>query len=190
MNTMRHVASRLIPLGLAALLASSLSPAHARPAGSDVVGEAQAAAPMKALTLVELYRGKTWLWPDGAGYFDPSARFTAWSGSGRSATYAVGEWRVTNHGRLCMRAVWYSAAGARKTNSCFLHHVHGDVVYQAKIVRGAVQTKSWYVFKNAPPQADDQFNKLKAGDLVAKDLEAIKAQFPEASLRGDTRRKS
>jgi hypothetical protein len=67
----------------------------------------QDATPMNAKELSALYSGKSWAWRDGAGYLQPDGRrFTAWSRSNDKLTYAKGQWRGTDSGRLCFLANW------------------------------------------------------------------------------------
>lgn len=117
--------------------------------------------PMSPEDVMALYRGKTWVWSDGAGYFDPDTNFVAWSGSGGKQSHAEGRWVLLEDGRLCMRATWYIKTGGTKANTCFGHRIANGAIYQKRMPDG-----EWYVLRNAPPKSDDEYAKFRAGDLV------------------------
>ncbi|MCZ8548493.1 DUF995 domain-containing protein [Mesorhizobium qingshengii] len=133
------------------------------------------ARPMTGAELYMLYRDKSWPWPDGAGRLQTDGRrFTAWSGSGDKASWAVGRWTVSDQGRLCFKAQWHTVSGAYPNTTCFIHKKLGNIVYQKRQPSG-----DWYVFKHAEP-ADDEFSKLADRDLVSNNLERIKADLQPA----------
>jgi hypothetical protein len=147
----------------AILLISSAGAAAA--AGKVLPASAIAADPE---AVVELFRNKTWNWTAGAAFFAPNQDFTAWSGTGRVATYAKGRWFATQHGKICFRAVWYVKIGSNQVLTCFDNRTSGGTVYQRKSPVGP-----WYVFKSAHPNRDDEYNKLVAGDLVSAKLRQV-----------------
>lgn len=145
----------LIGLGIA----MGTSPSRA---DETVVVPAQARV-MTALDLYDLYRGKTWQWPDGAGrMLDRGRVFKAWSGTGANASWAEGRWILTNDGQMCMRAVWHGPSGSSPDKTCFRHKIDEGTIYQKKEPSGA-----WYVFKHAVPDKDDEFGKLVEQDTVS-----------------------
>lgn len=118
---------------------------------------------MTPFEAVKLYRGKTWLWSAGGGYFEPGTRFFAYSSEpGKNPTYAIGRWMALNDGSICMKAKWFSSDGKGvPATSCFAHSVAGNVIYQWN-----ASSADWYVFRADPPSTSDEFAKLKDGDLV------------------------
>ena len=120
----------------------------------------------------KLFADKTWLWPDGAGYFAEDGQFRAWSGSGEYAVYGVGNWWVNADGSLCFRASWYTKHGATGNTSCFAHRLSGNVWYQRKNPSGA-----WYVFISDPAKPDDEYAMLKSGDLIEPKFQAFQAEL-------------
>jgi hypothetical protein len=130
--------------------------------------KAAASAPMSARELTQLYKGKSWLWDDGASYFAPDHRFVAWSRNGASATYAIGRWSTGKSGQMCFKAVWYSSTGASRASTCFSHRKEGDSIAQKKDPAG-----QWYVFRKSI--GDD--GKLRTGDIVSVKVAELKAQM-------------
>jgi len=131
-------------------------------AEEPVVVPAQART-MTALDLYDLYRDKTWQWPDGAGRMQDRGRlFRAWSGTGDNASWAEGRWVLTNDGQMCLRAVWHGPTGASPDKTCFRHKIDEGTIYQKKEPSGA-----WYVFKHAVPDKDDEYGKLVEQDTVS-----------------------
>lgn len=127
--------------------------------------------PMDPGEVAALYRGKTWMWSDGAGYFDPDTNFVAWSGSGVKLGHAEGRWVILADGRLCMRATWYVKTGGAKNSTCFDHRTAAGAIYQKRLPDG-----QWYVLRNAPPKSDDEYAKFRDGDLAgAKAAEVRRA---------------
>jgi hypothetical protein len=123
------------------------------------------AMPMSPAAVVKLYAGRTWLWSDGAGYFEPNQRFLAWSGKGKNRSYINGRWFATQRGEICFQGVWHSAGGGAQNLTCFDHRKSADGIYQRKTPVGA-----WYVFRHSPPVPADEANKLAAGDRVSSKL--------------------
>jgi len=119
------------------------------------------AAPVSAAALYRLYRDKTWLWQNGAGFFAKDGRFSAWSGSGDEATYAEGRWWVNFLGGLCINATWRSKDWVKVNLTCFSHSKDGNLLYQKREPSGA-----WAVFRSFPGKPDDEYQKLRKGDLV------------------------
>ena len=124
------------------------------------------ATPMSARELYKLYQDKTWLWPNGAGFFAKDGRFTAWSVSGGETAYANGGWWVNFLGGMCIDAAWRTKDGVHIDLTCFNHSKAGNIVYQKREPSGAR-----FVFRSFPRKPDDEFEKLKDGDLVKSKLE-------------------
>jgi hypothetical protein len=124
---------------------------------------------VEAATLIEMFRGKTWLWPDGAAYFSPDGRFLAWAGKEPAESVAEGTWRVTPKGRLCFRATWVSRTGKAPSESCFVHGLKSGDVLQRREPSG-----EWYVFKHRESTPEDEFQKLVAGNQVGSDVKKVR----------------
>ena len=125
---------------------------------------------MTAPELHALYANKSWKWCDGAGYKQDERRvFKGWSGSGDSATSALGRWTVTDSGRMCLKATWHAGSGRYDADTCFRHMTDEHTIYQRKEPDG-----TWYVFRHADPLDSDEFSKLVAGDLVSETLETLR----------------
>lgn len=121
------------------------------------------ARPLTTDELYGIFANRTWIWEDGAGYFEVAARrFTAFTKSGRSGSYAEGRWFLTDPGRACFRATWFAADGKAKAVTCFEHKTDGRTISQRRLPDG-----EWYVFSHLPPQRGDEILKLKAGNHVA-----------------------
>lgn len=127
--------------------------------------------PMTGVELYMLYRDRTWIWEDGAGRSEAQGRrFSAWAGSGNSATWAEGRWIVTDDGQLCLKADWHTSTGTYPDKTCFSHRHDRGTVYQKKEPSGA-----WYVFKHAVPAEGDEFNKLIPENQVSEKLDETRA---------------
>lgn len=162
---------RLITLIASLLIVSLATIAAARAAGTIADPPLNNAKPMSVAQLFALYRDKTWLWPDGGGFFASNGQFAAWSGKGDTAGYAEGRWWLSGaDGKLCFQATWRTRKGNARKRDCFDHRAVGDVIYQRKEPSGA-----WYRFKNSPNDAGDQFHALKVGDLVADTVKRLKS---------------
>lgn len=149
-------------IGLATILTPMMAGA------ADMAGQVpEDAKETRLLTTDELYRiysNRSWIWDDGAGYFQVAGRkFTAFTGSGRTGSYAEGRWFLTSEGRACFRATWFAAAGNAPALTCFEHRTDGSTISQRRLPDG-----EWYIFAHDPPQAGDEILKLKTGDRVAK----------------------
>jgi hypothetical protein len=145
-----------------------------QPSAKPAVTTAETApeVPVADAELGSMFRGKTWVWPEGAAYFAPNGKFIAWSGKNTAASFARGSWRTAPKGRLCFSAQWVSRAGAGPAETCFSHVVKSGDLFQRKDPKG-----EWYVFKHATPLADDEFSKLVAGDQAGAEAEKIRATF-------------
>lgn len=152
-------------LGVTVLALSGASHAQDRPQPSPQ------ARVMTGYELYVVYRDRSWQWPDGAGRMETEGRrFTAVAGSGDAASWADGRWIVTDRGRLCLDADWHAAAGTFADRTCFEHLIDGRTIYQRRAPAG-----DWYVFKNYPTEADDEFTKLVREDLVSVELEELRS---------------
>lgn len=138
---------------------------------------AESATPLTTDELFRLYANQSWLWKDGAGYFPSKQRgFVAATGRGSKGSYGAGTWFLTPPGKLCFRATWYAKSGSAPALTCFSHRKKDGVVYQKREPDG-----EWYVFKNAPTRAGDEYRKLRPGDYVTTKLNKIKAKLPASS---------
>ncbi|TSJ60282.1 DUF995 domain-containing protein [Starkeya sp. 3C] len=163
----------------AAAAALSALLAAGAPAGAQAGGLPQPVSMVQPHDLAGLYAGKTWMWSDGAAYFAPNRRFIAWSGSGKDATYAEGEWRVTPLGRLCFSAIWRSRGPSGRNITCFGHRMAGgQVVYQQREPGG-----DWYVFKHMKPVNGDEYFKFKDGDQASAGVTKVKQELKALSAR-------
>ena len=142
---------------------------------------ATAAKKGRVLTAKELdsiYGDRTWIWPDGEGYFAMNNRgFKAASGKDAKASYADGFWTATDKGRLCFQATWYGVSGHRTSRTCFDHRSDEQNIYQRKLPGG-----TWAVFSHLPAQPDDGIQKLLIGDHVS-DYEENKRYVIEHARR-------
>lgn len=157
--------------GRMALLAAAI-------AFASVPAMAQSAAPAAArpLTAVEIFmlvKDRTWQWSEGAGrFFDKDRRFIAFTRGKDGATYGEGRFSLTDGGRLCLVAVWHSAAGPSNARTCFLHKKANGVIYQRREGGG-----DWYPFMHTPLQETDEYAKFTAQDLVTGELARVKAEL-------------
>jgi len=141
---------------------------------ADVIDQAPEQAvearPLTTGELYDIYANRTWIWEDGAGYFEVAARrFTAFAKSGRNGSYAEGRWFLTNPGRACFRATWFAADGNAVALTCFEHKTDGRTISQRRLPDG-----EWYVFSHLPRQTGDEILKLKTGNRVAASYERNK----------------
>ncbi|WEX90597.1 DUF995 domain-containing protein [Sinorhizobium garamanticum] len=132
---------------------------------------AKNATPLTHEELYKLYGQKSWIWNGGAGYFSVrQRRFTAWSRENGNPSYGVGRWFITGPGKLCFTADWHAKDGTAPATTCFSHSKRGSVIFQKREPDG-----EWYVFRNAPAKADDEFSKLRRGNYVGARLNKIEA---------------
>lgn len=131
------------------------------------------ARPLTSGELYQIYNSQSWLWGVGAGHFSvKERRFTAYSNEGGSPSYGIGQWFITDPGKLCFRATWHAADGSARALTCFSHREKDDVIYQKREPDG-----EWSVFRNAQPRRSDEWAKLRHGDYVAKRLSRIEARL-------------
>lgn len=160
----------------ASLLASALLlnvlPANAAPKAPDWGAVPPASERLDAAQVVKIFSGKSWVWSDGAAYFAPDQHFIAYTGDGDARNWAEGSWKVTQNGRLCFTATWRSALYKGPATTCFGHRIAGGVIYQQKEPGGV-----WYAFRHSPAQPDDEFQKLKSGDLASRQAARIAQQM-------------
>lgn len=155
---------------LLAALAFAPAANAATKAKDALAATAEAGRLMTINELYDIFQGRSWIWDDGAGYFDVSKRrFTAWSGYGKKASYAEGTWFLNKKGRVCFNATWYAIDGAGKAVTCFENRTDGKNMYQRRLPDG-----EWYVFSHIPPRGYDAIRKLKRGDYVSRKLERNK----------------
>lgn len=139
------------------ILAASLGTSFAATAADSPPADA---IPPTAWELVTIFRGKTWAWPTGGGYFARDRGFVAHVEEGGSVTTAKGRWLVTDDGHMCLKAVW-GAEDAGVTTTCFEHVSDDGTIYQRNTAKG-----DWYIFKHATPTPDDEYQKLSAGNKL------------------------
>lgn len=139
---------------------------------TEVARAAMAAEPLSIRAMGRIYGNRTWNWDDGAGYMDARSRtFVAWTGSGANASYADGNWFMTETGKLCFRANWAATSGDGMAATCFEHRTDGARIFQRRQPDG-----EWYVFADSPIRPDDEINKLRPGDAVFSLYERNKAE--------------
>lgn len=158
-------------IGLAALAAVFVAPGAAEAAKLPKGAHNMAPAEVRSI-----YRGKTWIWSTGGGYFAPDKGFSAVAGKGKSLTVGNGRWLVTAGGRLCFVADWTDRkATYHKKKTCFNHATYKGRIYQAKDLSG-----NWYVFKSNPPKRSDEFGKVKKGNQIKTQLTRAKSRLKKS----------
>lgn len=128
----------------------------------STIGTAEAARKGSALSQNELrkiYRGKTWLWKDGGGYFKRSGRFHARSGVGRKFYKVNGGWGAYRRGKVCFSGTWKGRQGDGFNSTCFYHKKVGGKIYQKRGTYG-----DWYIFKHARVKKNDEYKKIVSGN--------------------------
>lgn len=151
------------------LLSAAAIAAPAGASGSDVSERASKAPQMSVEQLVELYRDRSWIWTNGAGFFSgPGRNFTAWSTADGAVSVASGRWFPTSRGKICFRAVWVYEGGAARATNCFLHRIDGRAIYQRREPDG-----EWYVFDNFATSRGDERAKLVPGDRASRRYKAL-----------------
>ncbi|RDI50225.1 uncharacterized protein DUF995 [Microvirga subterranea] len=168
-----------------AALQTSSRPASLRSAA--VRAEARTVAPAdraevvrrpdeRALTVSELqqiYSGRTWVWSEGGGYFDPSGAFYAAVGnSPTSAFLARGRWTAGSQGELCFQALWNGQVGKNAEKTCFYHKVANGNILQKRGEDG-----EWYVFRNARARPKDEFRKIVLGNRISDKMSDIRSKY-------------
>ena len=144
-------------------------------AADEIAAAAQAGRILKADELSAIYRDRSWVWKDGAGYFKAANReFIAWVNDGAASSYADGSWSLTDKGRLCFRATWRAVGGSKNVETCFDHRVDDQNIYQRKLPNG-----KWEIFSHLPPNPDDEVQKLKLGDEVSENYQRNKLYVTE-----------
>ena len=168
MNTPHH--SPIIAVVASVLTLLSMTGVQAADAISQAPDQTVGTRPLTTDELYAIYANRTWMWEDGAGYFQVAGRrFTAFSKSGPNGSYAEGRWFLTNPGRTCFSATWFAADGNAKAVTCFDHRTDGRTISQRRLPDG-----EWYVFSHLPSQRGDEILKLKAGNRVAAGYERNK----------------
>jgi hypothetical protein len=132
------------------------------------------AAPIGAEILYKLYRNKTWLWPNGAAFFEETGRFSAWSEAGGEAAYAKGQWWVNFLGDVCIKAAWRTKHWSKVNLTCFGHKEDATGLYQKREPSG-----DWVTFRSTPSRTDDECENLKEGNIIDTDLHRIEAEVNE-----------
>jgi len=121
----------------------------------------------------QMYSGRTWMWSEGGGYFDPSGSFHAAVGdSATTAFLARGTWSAGPQGELCFSALWNGQIGKNDERTCFYHKAEGGRIMQRK-----GQTGEWYAFRSAPGKAGDEYNKLVQGNRIGTKMGDLRARL-------------
>lgn len=161
--------------GVAWLVLGGVGAQAAPAADKAVTAAAENAHQLTVAEVFHLFGNRTWLWPDGAGYFQVSKRqFTSWVKKGADASYAEGVWFLPGDGELCFRATWHAVSGSNNATTCFEQRTDGRRIYQRRLPDG-----DWYVFSHRPVRRDDEVRKLIPGDAVATGYERNKAYVTE-----------
>jgi hypothetical protein len=129
---------------------------------AEDVTPSPAARPIGGVDLTNLYRNKTWLWPNGAAHFGGNGHFEAWSrdSDGKKIT-ATGNWGVLPDGRMCFGATWIMDSVSSFKETCFAHVADGGVIFQKREPQG-----EWSIFRHAKVKSGDEIGKLLAGDRL------------------------
>lgn len=136
--------------------------------GRDDKPDVQTSRPLSAWEVVDLFRGKTWVWKDGGAFFDGQPRqYLAYKGEGAAATVAIGRWKVASDGTLCTSATWTFSQGNKEVTDCFDHLARDGAIFQRKKPDG-----QWYVLRPAPGQPGSPA--LVAGDSTKGKRDAAK----------------
>lgn len=122
--------------------------------------------PMKPLELVEVYKGKTWVWKQGGAYYSPSFnRYVAVGSDG----YGRGRWSLPGFGVLCETGVWNNLAQNKTAQfrNCYAHRIDRlGRIYRRKNPDGP-----WYFMRTYPGSSKDLINDFVEGDKVSPQLE-------------------
>jgi predicted small lipoprotein YifL len=138
---------------------------------SETAAAAAAGRPLSAEELRAIYADRTWLWENGAGYFDARTNaFSAWSGEDANASYAQGEWFLLQPGRMCFSATWSAVDGSADARTCFDHRADEERIFQRRAPLG-----EWYVFAHRPALEGDEILELREGDFVRRNFERNRA---------------
>ncbi|MEW6634552.1 MAG: DUF995 domain-containing protein [Pseudomonadota bacterium] len=131
--------------------------------------QAAKAATVSDEGIYQLYQNHSWLWgKDGTAYFATKQRqFNAWTSDKGKRGYGDGIWFIPGGGKLCYRATWHGAWGAKASMSCFEHRQAGKVIYQRKLPDG-----KWYAFKDRHGKSQ-----LRYGDYASAKVKRIKAKL-------------
>ena len=131
--------------------------------------------PLTVEDIHDLYGNRTWLWDDGAGYFDGGGRrrFTAFSGSGATGSYADGRWYARDPGRACFTARWFASDGNGVATTCFEHKSDGQTIWQRRLPNG-----QWYVFGHVPPRPAMKCSSLNRAIASRPVTSGTNARFP------------
>lgn len=123
--------------------------------------------------LEQIYSGRTWIWSEGGGYFDPNGAFYAAVGnSPTSAFLARGRWTAGSQGELCFQALWNGQVGKNAEKTCFYHKVANGNILQKRGEDG-----EWYVFRNARVRPKDEFRKIVLGNRISDKMSDIRSKY-------------
>lgn len=162
-------------VGIACLLAGAASAQTV----SSIAKQAEKGKPLTAGDVMAIYNNMTWVWKDGAGYFQQQKRqFAGWSGTGPNAAYGEGVWFLKDDGTFCFRAKWTSAKKSSTDVSCFAHKRVGSTIYAKNTAKG-----DWYVLTGVT-SGYQEIKMLKHGDRVGKRVQEIKDSFNKPASAG------
>lgn len=177
---MRKFTPAILPLAVCGLLAAIFAPpAQAQADKTGIALQAGQGRPLTTEELYDLYANRSWIWKDGAGYFQARQRiFLSAVDNGKEKSFAEGTWFLSPWGRLCFRADWRARSGSSEALTCFEHRLSNGDIYQRRLPHG-----DWYVFRHAVPAADDEAGKLKYGDYVSANLRRYREAVAAATAR-------
>lgn len=157
----------------AAAVLTFLLPIHAEAENATAM-RAAAAEPMSQEQIWQIYRDRSWVWKDGAGYFRNRERaFMAATNGSDGRTIANGRWFLPGRGRLCFRALWQTRTGAANALTCFEHRQDANGrIYQRRIPDG-----EWITFYSGSPRKYDEIRKVRSGDRVSPSYNRYKQSF-------------
>lgn len=123
--------------------------------------------------LQQIYSGRTWVWSEGGGYFDPNGAFYAAVGNSPTSAYlARGRWTAGSRGEMCFQALWNGQVGKNAEKTCFYHKVANGNILQKRGEDG-----EWYVFRNARARPKDEFRKIVLGNRISDKMSDIRSKY-------------
>nr|WP_296736145.1 DUF995 domain-containing protein [Mesorhizobium sp.] len=136
---------------------------------NKIDGQAAKAAAVSDEGVYQLYQNHSWLWgKNGAAFFAVKQRqFDAWTSDKGKPGYGDGIWFIPGGGKLCYRATWHGAWGAKASMTCFEHRQAGKIIYQRKLPDG-----DWYAFRDRHGKSQ-----LRYGDYASGKMKRIKAKL-------------
>ncbi|MEZ0167522.1 DUF995 domain-containing protein [Microvirga sp. TS319] len=143
------------------------------PSKPNVTTPASGERAMTSSELQQMYGGKTWMWTDGGGYFDPSGSFYGAVGNSPATAYlARGRWATSDRGALCFQALWAGQSGKNAEETCFYHKVANGRILQRK-----GQDGEWYTFKSPRVGPKDEFRKVITGNRIGDKMTHLRSKY-------------